>query len=202
MKNEYIFTALLIICAAGLAFPQSNPVGQSNFLVGGKLYFQSQTGEAYEDEEGESTTTISINPDLGIFFADGFYLGAAAEMQSIDIGKKRRLEYSIGPRIGYFYNSDKYREDNQGALFPYATIYFTYGEFQDHDEFEFNYVKTSIGINLGVVKMISPALGLDIGLKISHDTFEVKGENLAGMDGVTVRLGVGLVGFFGKRFNL
>ncbi|MFH1701375.1 MAG: hypothetical protein ABIE07_12415 [Candidatus Zixiibacteriota bacterium] len=202
MSNKYIFTALLLVCAAGLAWPQSNPVGQGNYLAGGKLYFQSQTGEAYEDENGESTTTISINPDFGIFFADGFFLGAAGEMQSIDIGEKRRLEYSIGPKIGYFYNSDKYREDNEGAVFPYATLYFTYGEFQNLEEFEINYSKTAIGINLGMIKMISPAFGLDVGIKISHDTFEIKGEDLAGMEGTSVRIGIGLVGFLGKRFNL
>jgi hypothetical protein len=202
MRFGYIFAALLVICSASMVFSQSNPVEKSNFLVGGKLYFQSQTGEAYEDQNGESTTIFSINPDFGLFFADGFYLGAAGEMQSNDIGEKRRLEYTIGPKIGYFYNSDKFREDNQGALFPYAAIFFTYGKFQDHDEFELNYVKTTIGINLGAVKMISPALGLDIALKISHDSFEVDGENSAGMDGVTVRFGLGIVGFFGKRFNL
>lgn len=202
MKFQHILIAFLVVFTAGWVFAQSNPVEQSNFLVGGKIYFQSQTGEAYEDENGESTTTFSLNPDFGLFFADGFYLGAAFEMQSIDTGEKRRLEYSIGPKIGYFYNSDKYREDNQGALFPYAAIFFTVGDFQNHDAVELNYTKTTFGVNFGAIKMISPALGLDIALKVSYDSFETKDDNSAGMNGVTARFGLGLVGFFGKRFNL
>lgn len=155
--NRMILLGAFFFAMSGFALGEI-PLEKGNAIVGGQFAVIHQSGDIYGD-----VTTVSINPSLSIFIADGVVFGGNFELLSMS-GDTDYREYRIGPRFGYYANIGDEQIKIRGSVYPYFIVFLNIGQLDLGYSTNFNTV--DIGVNIGTVLMISDAIGADIGIVI------------------------------------
>ena len=181
-----VLTAMLALSATAA----NNPVDKGSTIIGGQMYFQSQTGDLYECRD-KARTTVQIIPGLGFFVSPGFMIGAEIGLLHQSMCGNSYTEYAIGPKIGYYFGGDPTGTDFiKGTAFPHIAALGAFGSIDGGGSD--NITVTQFGAEAGIVYMMSNAVGLDISARFSHDTHRGRGWSKSG---ATVKVGVGVIAF-------
>lgn len=199
--NIYLVAAIVVLTGAVAA--AEGPIEKGSLLLDGSLYFQSQSGELFVGSDDESVTTfaigsvdmsvisLDISPTIGYFIANGVCIGAQFGFQSFSFGDDDKVSiFAIGPSVGYYVRINPASEDSKGAAYVYGRGFFSFGSVKDEDDSGPDI--TQYGGNLGLIYMVSSAVGADVSVKFQQDSWKDEGDTATG---TTVRFGVGLTAF-------
>ncbi len=191
--KHFVLIALISLLAAAVSAAE-NPVDKGSLAIAGSAFFLSQSGETYENVDGDGQTTFAFVPSLGYFVAPSLLVGGELEFSSFSWGDYSETNFSIGPIIGYYFNTDKTRTEVKGAAYPYAQAFFGYGQFKaDDGTSDFTWTLTQFGGQAGVVWMMSNSIGLNLLARISSDNWDP--EDFDSERGTTMMIGAGIISF-------
>ncbi|MEE9442032.1 MAG: hypothetical protein V3V99_05125 [candidate division Zixibacteria bacterium] len=188
MSKVMIMLGVVFFIMTGLSFGET-PLEKGNAILGGQFYVFSQSGDLYEDD-GDGMTTIILNPSLGFFVSDGFMMGANFDLVSLSQSGDTYTEFRIGPKIGYYLNTNQERVDVKGAVYPYISGFFNFGQIDFGGNGNINI--TEFGAQVGMILMISDAVGADLGFRVSSDKWSWDEYSDSG---TTIIFGVGITSF-------
>ena len=184
----FLICSVLTVMPAFSAATANNPVDKGSTIISGQMYFQRQSGDLYECT---GRTTVQVIPGFGFFVSPGFMIGAEIGLLHQSACGNNYTEYAIGPKIGYYFNSDPTRTDFiKGTAFPHIAALGVIGSI--HARGSSNITVTQFGAEAGVVYMMSNAVGVDFAARFSYDTWSVRGWSNSG---ITIKVGVGVTAF-------
>lgn len=180
------FSLAIVLLLAGAIGAAENPIDKGSMILGGSVYFMTQSGDLYE-YGGDALTTIALTPSLGYFVAPSIMVGGEVSLLSQSQGDESLTSWAIGPMVGYYFNIDKARTEVKGAIYPYVKGFFLYGQISNDESI----TQMSFGGQGGVVFMLSTAVGVDGGVRFQSD----KLSNGDSISGTTLWVGAGITAF-------
>ncbi len=168
MRKAIIVLGVLLMAAAGVNAADS-PVDKGSVMLGGSVYFMTQSGDLWENGDGDGLTTIAFDPGVGFFVAPGIFLGADVIFESQSQGDYDQSVLGLAPAIGYYFNLDPSRAEAKGAAYPYIKAFFSYQKYTFGDDED---SMTGFGGMGGINLMLSNAVAVDIGVKFESDSFD------------------------------
>lgn len=183
MLKKFMVLVILLFSINSFALGEI-PIEKGNSIIGGQFSVQHQSGDLYDD-----VTTVSINPSFGFFVGDGLMFGVNLELISMS-GDVVYSEFRGGPKVGYYMNINKGREKIKGAVYPYIIAFMNFGQIDVGLGTDLGTME--LGANIGAILMISDALGADLGLRYSTDSWSMRGYSLSGN---TIQLRIGITTF-------
>jgi opacity protein-like surface antigen len=191
MKTAMSLMVIVLLLAAS-ASAADNPVDKGSLTVGGSAFFWMQSGDAYENGDGDPYITIAFTPSLGYYVSPGLLIGGEFSFLRQSQGDYSRSDLTLGPVIGYYFGSDRLRAEAKGAVYPFIQGFFNYG----HQSVDYGWMDGSaslirFGGQFGVVMMVSNAVGLDLSIRAFSDTWS-NGDSERGFN---LMAGVGITSF-------
>ncbi|MEW5925134.1 MAG: outer membrane beta-barrel protein [Candidatus Zixiibacteriota bacterium] len=189
MRKTYVLIVFAMLFAV-TAMAQDTPISPGSMMVGGSAYFQSLSGDLYENEAGDSYTEIMVAPNFGYFVAPGLVIGGELAFSSMKQGDYDASAIGIGPMIGFYFNVNSARTEVKGSIYPYIKGQFIFlsASFNDSDA-----TQLSLGGGAGINYMISDAVAIDLGLQIFSDSYEPDGGD--SISGMNMMFGAGIQAF-------
>ncbi|MFC1475350.1 hypothetical protein ACFLQG_01760 [Candidatus Zixiibacteriota bacterium] len=198
-------TIVTFIALASAVMAADSPIDKGSLLLDGSVYYQSQTGELWDDNEDVGVTTVGfgsvgigaisleVTPTVGYFVANGVCIGAQIGFQSISFGDDDKINiFAVGPSLGYYVKTNPSSTDVKGSVYIYGRGYVTFGSLRDENDDGTDI--TQYGANVGLIYLVSSAVGADLSMKIQKDSWKDKDASEA-ETGTTIRFGVGLTAF-------
>jgi len=186
----------ILVCCALLLVSDNSPAADAPFDVGsinltGNVYYMNQTGDIYENSDGDGTNTVTITPGFGYFIAPGLMLGGMIDFKKISLGEYSESTLAVGPRVAYYFGANRDRSVISGAVYPYFSWFATIGSI-DYAYLSDNVTAKSVGVTGGIVVMLSTSVGLDVGIRYSSDSWRYIA---ADANGTTIQMGAGIASF-------
>jgi hypothetical protein len=195
MRQWHVVLGVVLLLAV-TATAAEHPVDKGSAIINGTVFFQSMTGEAYENFEGDGVTVLAAAPAVGFFVAPGVVIGGEFGYVDYSVGDESLSAFGVGPTVGYYFNSDPFRPEARGAAYPYVKGFFKYGKLDpDSDDPDDAITQTTFGGQAGVVYMISNAVGLDLGVRIQSDTIDEEEADSESVSGTVLWFGAGITAF-------
>lgn len=121
-KACYIISITILLCGINVAVATGGPTDKGSCLVYGMTNagFASNSGDLYENEEGDALTAISFSPAGMHFFMPNLAIGAALDFLYSSQGDYSTTEICVGPAVAYFFGM------NGSAIRPYVGGAFGY----------------------------------------------------------------------------
>jgi len=188
MKN--CLTLMCLVLLATTAAAADTPISKGSVMLGGDLYFQSEGGEFYKDVYGDNLTTIGFYPRVGGFVSNGLAVSAEVELLSQSSGGHNATLFGIGPRLAYYFSTDKTRTEIKGSVYPYVAGLGTIGSLSSSGSESITVIK--YGGDLGLLMMISNSAAADLSVRVTNDRYSHQG---AAENGLKVHFGVGITAF-------
>lgn len=193
MRTLTCVAAILLL--AGAVMAADNPVDKGSMILGGTAYFTGQSGDWYENADGDGVTTIGFVPSVGYFIAPSIMIGGEIQFINWSQGDYKTTTFGIGPAVGYYFNLDATRTEAKGAIYPYIKGFFIYGQRKDDDGT--NEATTDLmafGAQGGGVFMLSNAVGVNASVKFQSDSYKPDGADES-ISGTTLEVGAGITAF-------
>jgi len=180
---------------AGAIMAAETPVDKGSMILGGTAYFTGQSGDAYENADGDGVTTIALEPSVGYFVAPSIMVGGRILFESASQGDDKVTTFGIGPEVGYYFNLDAARTEAKGAIYPYVKAFFVYAQYK----FEWTGGDATTDVTMfggegGGVFMLSNAIGLNASVKFQSESFKPEGADES-ISGTTLQVGAGITAF-------
>jgi hypothetical protein len=194
MRTCFVVCCVLMLLGAA-AFGADGPVAKGSMILTGNVYFMSQSGDLYENSDGDGLTTVTLTPGFGYFISPGFVIGGDINYARVSMGDNYESVFSIGPKIGYYFGANNGRTEFKGAVYPFVTAFAAFGtmsaSYTDED------ISTTVfGLSGGVVYMVSNSVGLDMGLRFSSDKWSADYEGESHSEsGASLLIGAGVSAF-------
>ena len=194
MKHSFvILSTILLLSVTGLA--GDNPTDKGSLILTGNAYFMSQSGDLWESGGGDALTTFAIMPEVGYFITPGLLIGGNVTFNRLSQGDASRTDFAIGPTLGYYFNSDPMRTEIKGAVYPFVSGFFNYGQSKfDGGDWTSTTDILLFGGQGGIVYMLSDAVGLNAGVSVWFDSYDYEGATES-IKGTTIQVGVGFTSF-------
>jgi hypothetical protein len=177
---------LCLMLASGFAVAQDfgDAYMKGSIQLGGSFSFSMQSGDYYENSEGDGATSFSIRPDIGYFVADGVEVGGLLGFNSYSQGDYSSSTLSIGPFVNYYFPLEL------GPGHPYATLGYLYqSRSSDDGTNDTTSSFTSLKIGVGYDYPLNEHVSLYGLLDYNMDTWTPDGGD--GVDGTDIGLFVG-----------
>lgn len=187
-----VFVSLVVLMFAMSAFATDGPIDKGSMILGGDVSFKMQSGDAYENSDGDALNTLTLMPNLGYFVSPSIMIGAMVNFEKISQGDNSLTELDFGPQVGYFFNMDPERTDVKGSIYPFLKAFFMFDKLSDDGDLDVS--KTIIGGQGGVMFMLSNAVALDFGVLFSSDSWKPDGADES-TTGTTIEVGAGISAF-------
>ena len=195
-------TLMTLMLMAGVSALAGAPIEKGSTILDGTLFFKSQSGDLWENGDGDAFTTISfgnggfsgfseelsLTPAFGYFISDGLMLGGQFAWTRYAQGDDDLSIFAVGPTVGYYFNVSKERTEVKGSVYPYIRAFFNYGNFDSGDVKIWQY-----GGQGGILWMLSGAVALDAALQFKGDSWDLGGPD--NVTGTTLMLGTGITAF-------
>jgi len=193
MRTLTCVAAILLL--AGAVMAADNPVDKGSMILGGTAYFMGQSGEAYENIDGDTPSAIGITPSIGYFVAPSIMIGGEILFWNQSLGDRKWTDFAVGPIVGYYFNLDATRTEAKGAIYPYIKGFFIYGQ-QKYDDGTDDYTTDlmAFGAQGGGVFMLSNAVGVDASVRFQSDSYKPEGADES-ISGTTLQVGLGITAF-------
>ncbi len=194
---------VVIAALTGAAAAAETPISKGSMMLDGSFYFQSYSGDLWTNSEGDSPSEVGIGsvahgllqmevtPLFSYFVSDGFCFGIQAGYQSVSAGHNKVNSFAVGPSLGYYFKINPTETDNKGAFYAYGRGFLNFGTI--HYEHGEGPSITQYGGRVGLLYMISSAVGTDFSVKVQGDSWKSEGFN--SQSGTTIRVGLGLTAF-------
>jgi hypothetical protein len=197
---------VLVVLAAltGAAAAADTPISKGSMMLDGRIYFQSYSGELWRNYEDDSPSEVGlgsvgftqfsmeVTPLFSYFVSDGVCFGVQAGYQSLSVGHDKLNSFAVGPSLGYYVKINPTATDNKGSFYAYGRVFFNFGTLSD--EHGDGPSITQIGGKVGLLYMISSAVGTDFSVKVQGDSWKAEGASES-ESGMTIRVGLGLTAF-------
>lgn len=204
VTKSFIIAAMLLLFA-GAALAADGPLDKGSWMLDGRAFFRSQSGDLWENRDGDGLTsygvgngalglteTFEVGNTVGFFISPGLMIGGQFSFLGFSQGDISISGFGIGPALTYYMNTDHTRAEAKGAVYPFFGAFFTYGSLSNEDDKiadMFQY-----GGRGGIMYMLSNAVGLDFGGKLQSDSWEFNGASER-ITGLTLEFGVGVSAF-------
>ena len=186
--RSIVCCALLLLGTA--AFGADGPVAKGSMLLSGGLSFTMQSGDLYENDDGDAFTTLAFTPGFGYFVSPGLMVGANVNYLKMSQGDNSASVTSFGPMVTYYFGANNGRTEFKGTVYPYLGALAAFGSSDDgDDESDDDPSITTFGFKGGIVYMMSNAVGLDAGVHYSSDKWSIDDESASGS---TIQIAVGI----------
>lgn len=193
---------VLLLC--GMAMAADSPVDKGSLYLNGMAFFQSQSGDLYENGDGDALVSygvgdaslgflqsFEVSPTVGYFVSPGVFLGAQAAFVGYSQGDNDLTGFALGPTIGYFFDTDPARTEIKGAVYPYIRGFFTWGQLSE-DSYDLTILQ--YGGRGGLLYMLSSAVAADANVRFQGDSWKPEGASES-TTGTTLAIGVGITAF-------
>ena len=105
MKFKLLFLAILLFTNISYLFAQEFAVDKGATFVAGLASFSNQSGELFEDYDGNNTTKFNLSPSINYFVAKNFFVGGGLEFAYEKQGDYKTNSIGIGPQLGYAFGN-------------------------------------------------------------------------------------------------
>jgi hypothetical protein len=166
MKGTLLILATVLVFGLG-AMAAESPIDKGSMMLGGMVFYQTASGDLYENANDETPSLISINPEFAYFVAPSICIGANFEYTKYTFGSADYTNLGIGPTVGYYFNMNP--TEVKGAIYPYVKGFFHYNSLE-REGFDDKYKTTTIGGNGGINFMITEAVAVDFGVVFSSES--------------------------------
>lgn len=199
MRHLLVIVVALLMTTAVSA--TDNPIDKGAWILTGNAYFMTQSGELYDNADGEGKAWLSFAPSVGYFIKPGFMIGVNADYTWESQGDNKTTYMLFGPTAGFYFHMDPKRVEPRGAVYPFIKGSFLYAS----DKFKADLFEETTKITqwvgeAGVVYMLSNAVGMNfqaklISLKKDYDDDIVDPEIQDSESGNIFQLGAGITAF-------
>ncbi|MDP8206852.1 MAG: hypothetical protein P9L92_09335 [Candidatus Electryonea clarkiae] len=188
LLNLMIFFGFSIAAAQNMGSLQLEkeepPFQKGTIDLGGSFSFESISGDAYEDIDGNGATRISFAPDVGYFVMDKMSVGGLLRFDSESIGDTSSQDLFIGPRVNYYLRNDNHFRHFYGQ---FSILYRAYSSDSVND-LSGNWFKIQFGP--GIQSFWNKYVSWNALVYVSMDQFTPEdGDSLSGME-MGLRLGL------------
>lgn len=153
-----IFT--ICFAAGAYAQPEFATDGGSFSLGGNILSISSNGGELYDDDNGNRSINLNLNPDFNVFIVPSLSVGAEILVTYYLQGSYSRNSLGVGPALTYYIAGHKERR-----VYPYIGVAYMFikSAYKDTEfDTEGDYKSTYFTGKAGVIFMLSTAVGLNL----------------------------------------
>lgn len=108
LSKNFLIVVIALLIGANLVHGQGRSAATKTGaqLISGTFSFSSQGGDLYMGSSDERITTISVIPGWLYYVAPGFGIGGDLTYQRISVGEFSLTQWGIGPKLGYFVESE------------------------------------------------------------------------------------------------
>ena len=193
-KALVILVAFLLL--TGITFGAEYPIDKGSTIISGGFSFTNSSGELYEDEEGHSTTTLTLAPSVLTFVVPNFAVGGHFQLTRVSQGDANATGLAIGPKLGYFVggpDSKAYPFFGMGFAYLRNTYKVEYDGYWGYEREEYTISGTKFFFSAGVAIMVTPHLA--IACEGTYNIDNLKPEHGESASGNSFGILVGLGGF-------
>jgi len=187
-RFKVFLSVVLFFFFASTVFAGDYAVDKGSALVSGTFSFANASGDLYE-EDGNSATTISLNPSVLYFVIPNFAVGGNFLLAHTSQGDASMSALAIGPKVAYFIGGPN------SKVYPYFGAGFAYVRqsvsLGGGDDFTISGTKISLGA--GAAVMVKPHWALVF--EGAYNLDNMKPENEESVSGNIFAVSVGIAGF-------
>jgi hypothetical protein len=182
-----IFILCLLACVSNLS-AQEFAVDKGATFIAGVASFTSQSGDLFEDYDGNNATTFNLSPSINYFVAKNFFVGGGLEFAYEKQGDYKSNNIGIGPQIGYAFGNEN------STAFPFFDVGIRYyGMNIDYGSDDSKGSGTDIFFGAGVVVPVKSHLGITF--EAGYHMMDIKEkESDTSYSGNIFAIGIGIVG--------
>ncbi len=201
LKTVLVCAVALLLC--GTLFAANSPIDKGSLFLSGSAYFQSQSGDLFEDMDGDGITSFGIgsssvgltenfelSPTVGYFVSPGVFIGAQFGYLGYSRGDYDFHIVGMGPTIGYYFKVNQAETEVKGSVYPYIRGFFNWANAS-------NGASTRIlqyGAKGGMLYMLSSAVAVDGSVMFRGDSWKPEGASES-ITGTTISIGAGFSAF-------
>jgi outer membrane protein len=184
-RGLILFTAVLFVLPVCL-YAQSFAVDKGSIMAGGTAGYMMQSGDLYENFDGDGQTTISINPTLGYFVMPNLAVGIDFLYENWSQGDDKSNTLGIGPGVAYFLGG------SGSDMYPFIAAGYTFGSYSSEGaNYKSEGSASVIPISVGVVKMVAKNVGVTAQVSYLMESMKPKDADEA-TKGTTILIGIGV----------
>ena len=177
---------LVVMALSLLAMPAlaGDFLSKGMWQVGGNAHFTTSGGDAYEDGNGDGSTSFGINPQIGKFFMDNLVAGIGFNFASTSQGDNSNGDLDFGPYLEYYF-----MELGGGNLYGHFAFMYNADSF-DNGTTDGTNTTTRIRLGAGWSMPLAGNVAFTPELFYSMDTFTPDGGD--GVSGNVMGLSAGI----------
>lgn len=150
---------MLLIFCSGLFLnfaAQQYAIDKKATIISGMGIFSSQSGDLFEDTNGNGYTTVTFNPTVNHFVTKNFFLGGGFEISTESQGTYHSNAIGIGPQLGYALGGPN------SLVYPYLDLGISYylmnADYGMNDNYHIS--GSDIAFGFGVIVPVKSHIGL------------------------------------------
>jgi len=201
--SAFLMAASFILLFGMPAFGQQYPTDKGSKMLLGEVSFTSQSGDLYENSDGDGSTTLSIRPSFGVFIVPGFAIAGDLIYDRTAQANVSYTVFGIAPKVTYFIGGNKKPAAIKGSTLPFVGLGFGYVSHTSKSTWE-NWASsqealesttngTVIVLGGGILHMLSGSLGM-VG-ELNYQMDKLKPEEGDSVSGNVFMLRIGITGF-------
>jgi hypothetical protein len=196
----------MVLMLVGSAVAADGPIEKGSMFIDGAFYFQSQSGDLWENGDGDAFTTIGlgtgslqlsqelqVTPAFGYFVAPGLMIGGQLAWTRYAQGDNDLTLLAIGPGVGYYFKTNSTRTEIKGSVYPYIRGFVNYGKLSEDD---WDVTVWQFGARGGMLWMVSSAVGVDLSVMYKNESWEEDDDPTSDSEsGTVISAGAGISAF-------
>jgi len=188
-EKKFVFFVLLFTLMPCICFGGEYAVDKGSNMFGITAGFINASGDLYEDEKGNSSTTLLIMPSLAHCVVPNFGFGGDLLLLHYKQGDVGESLLGLGPKAMFFFGG------KDSKAYPYLTLGFYYvTNTIDYGTHSYTTSGTRFKLGGGASIMVADHLGLL--MEASYNLDNLKPENAKKSEsGNMVIVSIGLAGF-------
>ncbi len=166
--KRFIALVLVILCFSSVQAAES-AFDRGSKSVSGNFLYSRFGGDIYSDQ-----TVLDFNPQYSVCLNKGFFLGVIGQLRRTTMSDLSYRSTNTQWRIGLlseWYQPSRYSSPH--PMIPYFRLSYLFGRFSQTNAH-------SLGIQMGVLQMLTKSTGLDFGLHGSFDRYSRSGNSEVG----------------------
>jgi len=188
-EKKFVFFVLLLTLIPSICFGVEYTLDKGSNMFGITAGLINASGDLYEDEEGNSSTTLLIMPSLAHFFVPKFGFGGDLLLLHSKQGDEGTSTLGLGPKAMFFFGG------KDSKSYPYITLGFYYVRNTiDYGKYDQTDSGTRFKFGGGVSIMIATHLGLLMEASYNLDNLKREGAKKS-RSGNMLIVSMGLAGF-------
>jgi hypothetical protein len=175
---------VLLLISSSLLLAQSYAVDKGAVIIEGTAGYMSQSGDWYENEDGDKSTTITLNPTIMYFISPNIGIGGSMLWHKESQGDASQSYMSLGPALGYFAGN------SQSTNIPFLFASYQFQSMGDEDD---SIPGKNIVLGAGMIFVIREHLGISAQISYQMESWKHEDWDEA-VEGTTLGVQLGIAG--------